>query len=205
MVYNVKIWGILSKIHPPKLRKEVLSMKSKKAVLILLTLLMVTALILTGCSQARGEYGSFTADTLDGGTFKGGDIAAKDLTVINFWGTFCSPCIAEMPDLAAFEKSLPDNVQLITICVDAHGNEETARYLLDQAGYTGITLTAGDESFNSILNGIQAVPTTVFVGPDGSQIGEEIIGMQPDLESAYLSAINSCLKELGKGEISIEK
>ena len=29
--------------------------------------------------------------------------------------------------------------------------------------------------------------------------------MQPDLESAYLSAINSCLKELGKGEISIEK
>ncbi len=180
-------------------------MKIKKTVPILLAAIIVMALALTGCSKAGGEYGSFTAYTLDGGTFRGRDIASKDLTVINFWGTFCSPCIAEMPDLAAFEKSLPDNVQLITICVDAQGNEETAKFLLDQAGYTGITLTSGDESFNGILNGIQAVPTTVFVGPDGAEVGEEIIGMQPDLESAYLSAINSCLKELGKGEISVEK
>ena len=177
-------------------------MKIKKTVPILLAAIIVMALALTGCSKAGGEYGSFTAYTLDGGTFRGRDIASKDLTVINFWGTFCSPCIAEMPDL---EKSLPDNVQLITICVDAQGNEETAKFLLDQAGYTGITLTSGDESFNGILNGIQAVPTTVFVGPDGAEVGEEIIGMQPDLESAYLSAINSCLKELGKGEISVEK
>ena len=180
-------------------------MKIKKTVPILLAAIIVMALALTGCSKAGAEYGSFTAYTLDGGTFRGRDIASKDLTVINFWGTFCSPCIAEMPDLAAFEKSLPDNVQLITICVDAQGNEETAKFLLDQAGYTGITLTSGDESFNGILNGIQAVPTTVFVGPDGAEVGEEIIGMQPDLESAYLSAINSCLKELGKGEISVEK
>ena len=155
-------------------------MKIKKTVPILLAAIIVMALALTGCSKAGGEYGSFTAYTLDGGTFRGRDIASKDLTVINFWGTFCSPCIAEMPDLAAFEKSLPDNVQLITICVDAQGNEETAKFLLDQAGYTGITLTSGDESFNGILNGIQAVPTTVFVGPDGAEVGEEIIGMQPD-------------------------
>ncbi len=137
-------------------------MKIKKTVPILLAAIIVMALALTGCSKAGGEYGSFTAYTLDGGTFRGRDIASKDLTVINFWGTFCSPCIAEMPDLAAFEKSLPDNVQLITICVDAQGNEETAKFLLDQAGYTGITLTSGDESFNGILNGIQAVPTTVL-------------------------------------------
>ena len=115
-------------------------MKIKKTVPILLAAIIVMALALTGCSKAGGEYGSFTAYTLDGGTFRGRDIASKDLTVINFWGTFCSPCIAEMPDLAAFEKSLPDNVQLITICVDAQGNEETAKFLLDQAGYTGITL-----------------------------------------------------------------
>lgn len=180
-------------------------MKRVKWALMLLMALLITGSVLSGCSGSGGEYGSFKADTLDGGSFSGRDIAGKDLTVINFWGTFCSPCIAEMPDLAAFEKALPDNVQLITVCVDAAGNEDTARFLLDQAGYEGVTLTDGDESFRELLNGIQAVPTTVFVGPDGRQIGEELIGMQRDFEGAYLSAINSRLKELGKDEIGLEK
>lgn len=180
-------------------------MKNKKARSLLLTAIVIICLAFAGCSPAGGKFGSFTADTLDGGTFTGKDIAAKDLTVINFWGTFCSPCIAEMPDLAAFEKALPDNVQLITICVDAQGNEETAKMLLDQAGYEGITLTSGNDAFYQLMNDVQAVPTTIFVGPDGEPAGQEIIGMQPDLEGAYLSTINKALADSGKAEISLEK
>ena len=127
------------------------------------------------------------------------------MTVINFWGTFCSPCIAEMPDLADFEKALPDNVQLITVCVDAEGNEETAKEILNYAGYEGITLVDGDDSFKEMLKVAQAIPITIFIGPDGEQIGEGILGMQQDLEGAYLSAINSALKELVKAEISLDK
>ena len=177
-------------------------MKIRKILSLTLTALLI--LSLAACSPA-GEFGSFSASTLDGGKFTGKDLADKDLTVINFWGTFCPPCIAEMPDLAEFEKSLPDNVQLITVCVDAYGNEGTAVELLDYAGYEGVTLTGGDEGFNKMLAVAQAVPVTIFVGPNGEQVGEEILGMQPDLESAYLSAINSALKELGKAEIGLEK
>ena len=64
-------------------------------------------------------FASFTADTLDGGTFTQDDIAAKDATVINFWALSCPPCIAELPDLAAYAKTLPENVQFITVCLDA--------------------------------------------------------------------------------------
>ncbi len=179
-------------------------MKNKRAFLPILSALLILCLAAAGCSES-GRFGSFSAATLDGGKFTGKDIEKKDLTIINFWGTFCPPCIAEMPDLAAFEKALPDNVQLITVCVDAQGNEETAKELVSYAGYEGVTLTSGDEAFNKMLEVAQAVPVTIFVGPDGEQIGEEILGMQPDLESAYLSAVNSALKELGKAEISLEK
>lgn len=177
-------------------------MKNKRIFLAILSVLLIVAL--TGCSGS-GEFGSFTASTLDGGSFSGKDMGKKDLTVINFWGTFCSPCIAEMPDLAAFEKALPDNVQLITVCVDAEGNEETAKEILNYAGYEGITLVDGDDSFKEMLKVAQAIPITIFIGPDGEQIGEGILGMQQDLKGAYLSAINSALKELGKAEISLEK
>lgn len=174
-----------------------------KRIFSLLLALLIFSMTLAGCSSGGGA-GSFSANTLDGGTFTQKDIADKDLTVINFWGTFCSPCIAEMPDLADFEKSLPDSVQLITICVDASGNENTAKALLDAAGYEGVTLVSGNESFNELTKNIQAVPTTIFIDSDGKQVGEEIIGMQPDLAGAYLSAINKALNDIGKAEIGLE-
>lgn len=180
-------------------------MKSKRILSILLALPLMASLLLAGCSSAGGGFSSFTASTLDGGSFTQKDIAQKDLTVINFWGTFCAPCIAEMPDLAAFEKKLPDNVQLVTICVDAQGNEETAKALLSQAGYEGVTLTGGDETFAGALSGIQAVPTTIFVDSHGKQVGEEIVGGQADLQGVYLAAVNKALKDSGKAEISLEE
>lgn len=34
-----------------------------------------------------------------------------DITVVNCWGTFCTPCIDEMPELEEWTKEMPDNVQ----------------------------------------------------------------------------------------------
>lgn len=180
-------------------------MKYKKLVSLLLSLVLLAGLLMAGCSSSEGQFSSFTANTLDGGTFTQKDIAAKDLTIINFWGTFCPPCIAEMPDLAAFEKALPDNVALITVCVDAFGKEETAKELLEQAGYEGITLTGGDKAFSACLNEIQAVPTTIFVDASGKQVGKGIVGGQADLSGAFLKAANEALKAGGKAEIALEE
>ena len=41
-----------------------------------------------------------------------------DLTVVNFWGTFCNPCINEMPELAKWNEEMPDNVQMLGAIVD---------------------------------------------------------------------------------------
>ena len=74
-------------------------------------------------AAAGDNYGysvltSFIADTLEGGTFTQDDLAAKDLTVMYVWSTTCGYCVDEMPELAEFAATLPDNVQLITYCAD---------------------------------------------------------------------------------------
>ena len=75
--------------------------------------------------NALPDLNAFTAQTLDGGTFSEKDLAAKDLTVINIWQTTCPPCIEEMPELASLAASLPDNVSLITWCLDGLDEKET--------------------------------------------------------------------------------
>lgn len=151
-----------------------------------------------------GTLASFTAGTLDGGTFTQDDIMAKDVTVINFWALSCGPCIVEMPDLAEFAGALPDNVQLVTVCLDGNGNEDTAREVLEKAGFDGVTLISGSGDLLDLSRSLMYTPTTVFVDGEG-MVADAVIGGQEDLSGTFLAAVNAVLEGSGKAEISLEK
>ncbi len=151
-----------------------------------------------------GTLASFTAGPLDGGTFTQDDIMAKDVTVINFWALSCGPCIVEMPDLAEVAGALPDNVQLVTVCLDGNGNEDTAREVLEKAGFEGVTLISGSGDLLDLSRSLMYTPTTVFVDGEG-MVADAVIGGQEDLSGTFLAAVNAVLEGSGKAEISLEK
>ena len=155
-------------------------------------------------AAALGNLSSFTAGTLDGGTFTQDDIAAKDVTVLNFWALTCPPCIAEMPEIAAFEKALPDNVAMVTVCLDGYGNEDSVKEVLENAGFEGVTLITGEGDLLDLANNLMYTPTTVLADSQGALVGEAIIGGQADLSAAYLEAVNQALEAGGKDAISLE-
>lgn len=205
-------------------------MKNKKAMTTILSTFLLCGLMLSGCGDkqtapqstqeqsntpqtaadvqeaggADGILQSFTANTLDGGTYTQDNFAGADVTIINFWATFCGPCLAEMPDIAAFEKNLPDNVQMITVCLDGTGNTDGVKRILDEAGYEGTTLLDGDGDFESVCGEILYIPTTILVDQNGAMLGDAIIGGQQDLEDTYKAAVNDALLSMGKAEIGDE-
>lgn len=157
-----------------------------------------------GTAAQLGSLKSFNAAALDGGSFTQDDIAAKDVTVINFWALTCGPCIAEMPELAEFSSSLPDNVQVVTVCLDGMGNEEKAKSILSEAGFEGVTLISGDGDLAALAGNLMYTPTTVFADSEGSLVGDSVIGRQEDLSGTYLDAVNAVLKAGGKEAVSLE-
>lgn len=150
------------------------------------------------------DLNEFQAAALDGSAFTQEDFAERDVTAINFWALSCGPCIAEMPDLAELEKALPDNVQLITVCLDGSGNEELVEYVLDKSGFEGITLLSGDGDLLTLSGELRYTPTTVFADSEGNMVGDVIIGGRENLAESYLQSINSILTDMGKAEISVE-
>jgi len=148
-----------------------------------------------------GELKSFEAVTLDGGTFTQEDLAQKDVTIINFWSVTCGPCVAEMPDIAEFAQDLPENVQVITVCLDGSRNRETAENILQDAGYEGVTLIAGDGDLLKVANEIIYTPTTIAADKDGNIVGDAIVGRQKNLAEAYTEAADAVLKSMGKEAI----
>ena len=64
----------------------------------LLTALLSAALVLSGCGQERAPESSFVL--LDGSKMSSTQLKGK-VTLVNFWATSCTTCVAEMPDMVA--------------------------------------------------------------------------------------------------------
>ena len=141
---------------------------------------------------------SFTANTLGGGTFTAADLADADVNIIHIWSTTCPPCIEEMPQIAAFANSLPENVRLMTWCLDAEYSQAADRIpdFLEQSGFSGITLTSGDGDLNKLYGELMYTPTTLFYDKNGALAGEAVIGAGT-ITQRYTEQINAALAAQG--------
>ena len=105
--------------------------------------------------------------------------------MINVWGTFCPPCIREMPDLAklnAANKSKGVEVVGIPIdIVDRAGNiipstKADGDKIIKQTGANYTHILPSKDLMTGLLRNIQAVPATFFVDKDGKIIGQMYLG-----------------------------
>ena len=131
-------------------------------------------------TQVPGAFPAFTTVDLEGNTVTNDVFAGKKLTVVNIWGTFCGPCINEMPELAQWDAEMPEGVQIIGLVSDLTSADdaetlEMAKAICEKTGVVFPSLIANDDFF-PLLSGVIGVPTTVFVNGDGVIVGEPIVG-----------------------------
>lgn len=121
----------------------------------------------------------FSTTDMDGNKVTNDTFADYDLTVVNFWATYCNPCIDELPELAEWKKELPDNVNLIGLLVDVDekGSDQykLAEKIIKETGEDYQHLIATEE-FDDMISNLVGVPTTFFVDSTGKIIGEPFAG-----------------------------
>ena len=127
-----------------------------------------------------GSMPEFSTEDLSGNVVTNEIFSQARLTVVNVWGTFCGPCIEEMPDLAEWDKELPEDVQIIGLVGDIAGKEDTehielAQMIVESAGVEFVNLIVNGD-FSALMGGIIGFPTTFFVDSEGNIVGEPVIG-----------------------------
>ena len=125
---------------------------------------------------------SFETVDLDGNTVKSEELFAKNkVTMINIWGSYCGPCIAEMPEIEKMYQEYSSQgggvVGLVVdVPVDNNRFLENAQAIVKETGVTYPNLRAW-EGYNKLLEH-QGTPTTYFVDSKGKLIGAPILGAQ---------------------------
>lgn len=115
-----------------------------------------------------------TGDPLTNDYFK-----QKPYTLVNVWGTFCPPCIEEMPELNEIHNKNQD-VQVLGIVADtsteSETNLDTAKSLVSDNKLDYLNLVPSSNFYKSTLSNIQGLPTSFIVDQNGKVISQLFVG-----------------------------
>lgn len=86
--------------------------------------------------------------------------------LVNFWATWCSPCIVEIPWFIEFQQKYgPQGLQVIGISLDEAGTKDVVPFVEKHKMTYPVLL--GNDSTAELFGGIMGLPTTFIVDRDG--------------------------------------
>jgi thiol-disulfide isomerase/thioredoxin len=88
--------------------------------------------------------------------------------VLNFWATWCVPCIQEIPEIAAFARAHPE-VAVLGVAVDAEDNLAKVKQFATKTGHD-YPLVFSNPSVEKQLGDPRALPTTRIYDPKGKVV-----------------------------------
>lgn len=184
-------------------------MKNRNYIVIGIVLVLVFASTLVFYSKqdentAIGTI-SFESTDLQGVAVDDSIFNNYELTMINIWGTFCSPCIEEMPELEELYAEIKEqNVNILGIISDiespvlSEDAYDEAQNIVEEMGITYKNILPDNSLKSNLLNRVVGVPTTIFVDKDGNVVGEIVVGVRSKLE--YKKLIEKYLEVIRSGK-----
>jgi cytochrome c biogenesis protein CcmG, thiol:disulfide interchange protein DsbE len=110
----------------------------------------------------------FELPRLDGGSERLSAHFGKHVVLIDFWATFCKPCLRAMPELDALYRQRKDQgFALLGVSIDGPGSAATVRAEVSRLGVSFPILLDEESRAVALYNPRATAPFSVLIGRDG--------------------------------------
>jgi peroxiredoxin len=141
----------------------------KLKLLTILTTMVFAALITTGCAppcpNIDSEAPDFTLENVHGESISLSDFKGK-IVMVNFWATWCGPCLAEIPHFQAIydERAGTD---LVFLAIDIQESASTVQNFVESNAVTFPVLLDSQADVAKLYCLPAALPQTLFINHEG--------------------------------------
>lgn len=139
-----------------------------------------------GVVQATAERPALALPTVDGGRYDLAEHRGK-WVVVNFWATWCAPCLKEMPELSALH-TMRDNIEVVGLAYEDIEPAQMQAFLKEHpVSYPIAILDTYDPPKDFATP--RGLPMTYLIGPDG-KVAKQFLGpvTAHDIEAAVAAA-----------------
>ena len=103
------------------------------------------------------------------------NLTDEKLRIINFWATWCAPCLREIPSLKTLKNLInDDNFEIVMIAAGRNSVSKIENFILEGQLFKLKSYRDPYCELSASL-GVLGLPTTLIIGPNGREIGR-IIG-----------------------------
>lgn len=141
------------------------SKKSIKFYLIFILMVMVS-------SSACAEKVDFTLNDIDGVAHKLSDYRGK-WVLVNYWATWCPPCLEEIPELVHFHEEHKDKDAIVLGVNFEKVDLKKLKTFIDE-NFVVYPVLLSEPSPNSPLGPITGLPTSFLVSPSGELVATQV-------------------------------
>ncbi|NNF02906.1 MAG: TlpA family protein disulfide reductase [Rhodothermales bacterium] len=129
-----------------------------------------------GSSTLEMPAPEFSLPTMTGDSLTTADLRGR-ITLVNFWATWCGPCVVEMPELIGLQAEWSSRpFQVVGVSMDSEGFDIVRPFAEDFGVNYPVVLDKGPLA--DAFGGVYGLPTTFVVGADGT-ILHRYIGLFP--------------------------
>lgn len=111
-----------------------------------------------------------TMSDLDGKSLSSTDWQGK-VVLVNFWATWCPPCLAEIPDLTRLQEKYGEQLVVVGVSEDDSTVNLKEFAALHQMNYPIVRSTP---ELQEVFPGVIALPTTFVIDPDGLMVKKHV-------------------------------